>query len=402
MADTNKVSLAHLKMAMNTIKEYQDQNGANFSLAYDSSTGILKLMHGDQEISSVTISSPASSSIPCTGITLSANSLSFTSKDTQTLTATKQPSNTTDVVTWSVSPADIVRVNGGVVTPIANGTCTITATCGSQTATCSVTVSAFTTCTSISLNQTSVELTADNTTVTLVPTIEPSNCTEIITWSSNATNIATVNNGVVTAVGNGSAVITATCGTQSATCNVTVSGLNEVTESVIYQLPQETVFNGTNTYIETGIALFGDEYLNTDWTILTDFTDNGSSTQASIFHCIDDASPFPGVCVKFYNGNVIASVYGKGVTLCSQDTNRHKFVITKSGNTFTLYNESMTQLDVKTFDSLATVAQTLLLGCTESPTGYKNPYMKGTLHRFKVVEGVMSREDCLAWIGATS
>lgn len=29
MADTNKVSLAHLKMAMNTIKEYHDQNGAN-------------------------------------------------------------------------------------------------------------------------------------------------------------------------------------------------------------------------------------------------------------------------------------------------------------------------------------------------------------------------------------
>lgn len=29
MADTNKVSLAHLKMAMNTIKEYYDQNEAN-------------------------------------------------------------------------------------------------------------------------------------------------------------------------------------------------------------------------------------------------------------------------------------------------------------------------------------------------------------------------------------
>ena len=316
MADTNKVSLAHLKMAMNTIKEYHDQNEANFSLAYDANTGILKLMHGEQEISSVTISSTASSPVPCTGITLNTNTLSFTSTNVQTITATKQPSNTTDVVTWSVAPAGIATVDGGVVTPVANGNCTITATCGSQTA----------------------------------------------------------------------------------TCNVTVSGLNEVTESTIYQLPRETVFNGSNIYIETEIALFGDEYLNTDWTMLLDFTDNGSPTQASIAHCVDELSPYPGLSVKAYNGNMIASIYGKVVTLGSQDTNRHKFVITKSGNTFTFYNESMTQLGAKTFDSLATVTQTLLLGCMENTTGYKGPYVKGTLHRLKIVQGVMSREDCLAWI----
>ena len=102
--------------------------------------------------------------------------------------------------------------------------------------------------------------------------------------------------------------------------------------------------------------------------------------------------------VKAYNGNILSSIYGKAVTLCSQDTNRHKFVITKSGNTFTFYNESMTQLDAKTFDSLATVTQTLILGCSENTTGYKGPYVKGTLHRLKIVQGVMSREDCLAWM----
>ena len=79
--------------------------------------------------------------VACTGITLSANNLSFTATDTQTLTATVEPSNTTDIVTWLVSPAGIVTVNNGVVTPIANGNCTITATCGTQSATCNVTVS---------------------------------------------------------------------------------------------------------------------------------------------------------------------------------------------------------------------------------------------------------------------
>ena len=252
-------------------------------------------------------------------------------------------------------------------------------------------------CTGIVLDKDTLSF-ATNATQTLVATVTPDNCTNTVTWSVSPTGIATVNNGVVTPVANGECTITATCGSYSDTCNVTVSGLNEVTESTIYQLPRETVFNGSNIYIETEIALFGNEYLNTDWTMLLDFTDNGSPTQASIVHCVDELSPYPGLSVKVYNGNILSSIYGKAVTLCSQDTNRHKFVITKSGNTFTFYNESMTQLDAKTFDSLATVTQTLILGCSENTTGYKGPYVKGTLHRLKIVQGVMSREDCLAWM----
>ena len=64
-------------------------------------------------------------------------------------------------------------------------------------------------------------------TQTLVATVEPSNCTEAIVWLSNATKVATVNNGLITAKGNGECTITATCGTQIATCNVTVSGMSE-------------------------------------------------------------------------------------------------------------------------------------------------------------------------------
>ena len=78
--------------------------------------------------------------IPCTGIALSSNSLSFTDISEQTLTATLTPSNTVDTLTWSVEPSGIVSVVNGVVTPIANGDCVITATCGTQTATCSVNV----------------------------------------------------------------------------------------------------------------------------------------------------------------------------------------------------------------------------------------------------------------------
>ena len=82
--------------------------------------------------------------IPCTGIVLSADTLSFTTTDTQTLSVVVSPDNCTDEVTWSVSPAGIVTVKNGVVTPIGNGEATITATCGSHSDTCAVTVSGIT------------------------------------------------------------------------------------------------------------------------------------------------------------------------------------------------------------------------------------------------------------------
>ena len=166
--------------------------------------------------------------IACTGITLSANSLSFTTTDAQTITATKQPSNTTDVLTWSVSPVGIVTVDGGVVTPIANGNCTITATCGSQTATCTVNVALPSiACTGITLNNSTLEIDASVlTTATLVATVTPDNCTDAITWSVSPEGIVTVENGLVTVVADGQATVTATCGGYTATCIINVSGLS--------------------------------------------------------------------------------------------------------------------------------------------------------------------------------
>ena len=73
-------------------------------------------------------------------------------------------------------------------------------------------------------------------------------------------------------------------------------------------------------------------------------------------------------------------------------------VITKSGNTFTSYNESMEQLSTNTPDTIATVSQTLLLGAYQATNGNKGRFFNGTIHKFKLVEGVMSREDCLAWL----
>lgn len=89
------------------------------------------------KLTTVTLIDP----IPCTAISLSKSSTSFTALGTDTITATVTPSNTTDTVVWTTSDATVATVNNGVITAVGIGTATITATCGEQSATCSVSVS---------------------------------------------------------------------------------------------------------------------------------------------------------------------------------------------------------------------------------------------------------------------
>lgn len=78
--------------------------------------------------------------IPCTGITLSRNSLSIKEGNTFTLTATVTPDWCTDTISWTSSDDDVATVTGGVVHGVSDGSATITATCGDYSATCAVTV----------------------------------------------------------------------------------------------------------------------------------------------------------------------------------------------------------------------------------------------------------------------
>ena len=78
--------------------------------------------------------------VPCTGIVLSAETLSFESvNESKALTATLTPSDTTDTLTWVSSNDNVATVVGGVVTIHGIGTATITATCGTQSATATIT-----------------------------------------------------------------------------------------------------------------------------------------------------------------------------------------------------------------------------------------------------------------------
>lgn len=78
--------------------------------------------------------------VPCTGITLSHTELAFTAiGQTQQLTATLTPADTTEALSFISSNPDILSVTAnGLVTSLGLGTATITATCGTQRAVCTV------------------------------------------------------------------------------------------------------------------------------------------------------------------------------------------------------------------------------------------------------------------------
>ena len=187
--------------------------------------------------SSVYTKTIQSGSIKVTGITLANKTLTKTgtTNPTVTITPTITPSNATNKgVTWSSSNPGVATVNAsGVVTYVSAGTTVITATAKDGSGvkgTCTVTCTENIKVTGITIaNQT---ISTTNPTVTITPTITPSNATNKgITWSSSNPAVATVNaSGVVTYVSAGTTVITATAkdgsgvkGTCSVVCAETIN-----------------------------------------------------------------------------------------------------------------------------------------------------------------------------------
>ena len=157
-------------------------------------------------------------------IELSDKNLSIEKGKTETLTATIEPDDTTDkTVTWSTDNAEVATVNDGVVTAVDVGIANITArTANGKIATCKVTVFTIDP-TNIQLNKTNITITKGKTR-TLTATITPDNVTDdTITWTTDNDEVATVSNGSIHGVENGTATITATTSNGiSASCKVTV------------------------------------------------------------------------------------------------------------------------------------------------------------------------------------
>lgn len=166
-------------------------------------------------------------SVPMTGLSLSKKEATINKGTILTLTANKEPAETSDSskVNWSSSNPEIATVVDGKVNAVNVGEATITAECNGFSDTCKVTI--VNPMTGISLNQNTLSLTKGKTatlTASKVP-LDTTDTTPITFSSDNDAVVAVDATGTVTAVSNGIATVTATCGSYTATCKVTVENL---------------------------------------------------------------------------------------------------------------------------------------------------------------------------------
>lgn len=162
--------------------------------------------------------------VPLADLTMNQPTATLEKGATLDLTATKQPTDTDDTteILWSSSNTSVATVTNGKVTAVGNGTATITATCGSETAVCEVKV--ITTMIDLILEPNEAKLLRHEE-VQLNATRKPDDTTDTTTivWKSSNEAVATVSNtGLVKAISEGKATITATCGSFSKTCEIEV------------------------------------------------------------------------------------------------------------------------------------------------------------------------------------
>ena len=184
-------------------------------------------------------------SYPVTGIKVSPDTLTLTRKDeTAQLTAEMIPSYADNTrVTWKSSDENVVIVDEkGKVTAVGNGTATITVTSvsGNYTAIVAVTVKIPVEIERITIEAEKETLTKISESTELKVKIEPENADaqKLIWKSDNEMIVAVDENGKVTAIGNGMAIITVT----------TEDGKNTASITITVKIPDEPVINKTKGF----------------------------------------------------------------------------------------------------------------------------------------------------------
>ena len=199
-------------------------------------------------------------------VTLDKEELTLRIGDSTSLTATVNPSDATEKgVTWSSSNSGVVSVNAnGGLTAVSVGTATITVTTaeGGKSASCAVTVTDI------------PELTFDKKAVTLGVGESATIACQLdgaaiandqLAWSSAQAGVATVENGVVTAVAVGTTTITAKTADNKSVCACEVTVVKKV-ESVALDQAEMRVVKGAQATLTATITPSDATNTNVIWT----------------------------------------------------------------------------------------------------------------------------------------
>ncbi|MCQ2094308.1 MAG: Ig-like domain-containing protein, partial [Bacteroidaceae bacterium] len=235
--DDNLTLSATISPTNATNKEVEWLSSDN-SIATVDENGIVKAINAGTVTITATTTDVSNLSASCTitvkGILV--NALSFDTESAElvigesiSIVPIVLPDNATDKsIEWSSSDNSVAKVSDGVVTAVSQGDAVITAktTDGSNlSASCNIKVMPIYV-SSVSLNKGSIDLLVEEN-ATITATVYPSNASNpALVWSSSNENAATVDDGKVTAIGEGTATITARTvdgSDLSACCTVNVS-----------------------------------------------------------------------------------------------------------------------------------------------------------------------------------
>ena len=195
-----------------------------------------------------TATEPSMKVLPCTDLVLVDSTVTLDRLGaTWKISAVPTPADTTDTVTFVSSNPDIATVTlDGQVTAVSAGTATITVTCGNVSKSCTVRCSFANASTAPSTKPSTAP--SATTEVTTAPTTLPpidltlnrddftltyageewmlmddEDAAKLVTWASDDTDVCTVKDGLVTAVGSGAAKVIATYNGKSVECWVRCS-----------------------------------------------------------------------------------------------------------------------------------------------------------------------------------
>lgn len=270
-------------------------------------------------------------------------------------------------------------------------------------------------CEGITLDKTALNITGNNA-VTIKATLAPVDCNDEIIWRSSNPAVVTVIGGVVTPVSDGSATITATCGSFVQTCSVVVTGVGSDSH-LLYSLSAPATLAEGGEPIDTGVKL-----LNADksFSIAIDYTHTEGQNASSILVGtgqvkVDASKTLRLTCTANPGNHIVRTGYSVTewdniMTVADAPGSRTVIVIRRAEGETTGEVVTFVNGERKTFSGSMDISRllhmdcdTVILGARQTWSWSDNVYIShdpwyGTIHRCEIYDKYLSDDEVTAFI----
>lgn len=281
VGSTDKIGFNELFSAANKLIEGDNQS---LKVAYEGKY----VIHFDESINFITYTYTSTATV--TGVEITNYTTPMYTGESHRFTAVANYSDGTSdnyaTIEWSSDNTDVAIVNAkGIVTAFSQGNAKITATLDGKSDTVDIRIRPTdVTVTGVEINEENVEMDVGET-YELSATILPKNedTAELnVSWDSSNQNVATVSDGVVTAIGSGTTTITVSTDKGGYTAECTVTVVEHVTAIKFNRSTLDLVVNGVEKTLSVAFVPSNATHKEVTFSITNgrraEITDNGDGT----------------------------------------------------------------------------------------------------------------------------